>query len=183
MPCEPNHLAFIDAFRNGDLQLAFHFLGVAVGIELYAAQTQYAHTAVVAVWYFQLNAGVLVLTAHVRWWPAVATRTLGSAKQFFKKAAVVCLPVGVAVLKFPARRRLKAGAIASVLLIAAGIAEFVIGFALFGVREHGVGFVDLCHPGRSVWLFADVRVVFACQLAKCFLMSSALASLETPKIL
>ena len=117
---------------------------------------------------------MLILPAHIRGRTAAAV-LLRPAKQLFKKAAVVAVVCVAAVVKVkivavPVRRRLKATLRrpCAGLLVAAGIAQLVIGGALFRVGEYGIGFIHFSHARRCIGFFADVRMVFARQLAKSF---------------
>src|SRR6185369_9163748 len=74
------------------------------------------------------------------------------------KAAAGELEAGV-----PVRRR------AEFLPWLAAPAELIVGGALLGVGEHGIGLVDLLHARFGVRLLGDVRVVLAGELAEGFL--------------
>jgi len=44
-------------------------------------------------------------------------------------------------------------------------AEAIVGFALIGIFQHFIGFLHVLEVRLAVRLLADIRMVFACELA------------------
>jgi hypothetical protein len=176
---QADQLAFLDALGNLHLQRALLGHDLAAGVQPRAAQAELALGAAVGVDQLQLDARVLVLAAHGRVRAALGTRArpaMRAAEHLLEELAELGLvaaearagagrpAVGVLVACVPARRW--PHVVARARALRPGLrAHRVVGGALFGVAQHGVGLVDLGHALFGVRRLAHVRVVLARQLA------------------
>jgi hypothetical protein len=121
----------------------------------------------------------------------MASRTSGLAEHLREEVAEIGVAAGIAlaaevkVLLIPVGRRAKASAAlgSGILRKLHLVAHGVVGGALFGVGEYGVGFVDLGHASVRIFFLADVGVVFAGELAIGLLDVLGGGLLSTPSIL
>ena len=165
-------LAFDHAPGDLDIERAVFGDHMAGRVEPCAAQADVALGAVEGIEQVELDLGVVIGAALGLGFTPVASCTAcaaapmaGAAEQLFEEVAVVLAGAGTARAIGELETGVPVGRGAEVALAGGLVAQRVIGDALLGIGQHGLGFVELGHAGLRVGFLADVRVVLARQLA------------------
>ena len=170
---EPYELTGVHARRYLDAQRVADQCWSAVGIWLHGAELDFTLHTLERVFDGDVDRRVLVLA------PGAVSLLLGAALRGFAKhrcekftelrfvAGSMARVARVLKALVPARRWTKVAVARRATLAATGdtVSQRVVGCTLVFVAQNVVGLVEVAHFDLGVGLFADVRVVFACQLA------------------
>jgi len=150
-----------NAFRNGDIELAFLQHDAALCVACRHTQGNAAFRTAVRILQIDQHLGVMILPARMT--PGALRRAGLTAEQRFEKVACVAVKLRTITTELesgiPIRRRLE------LLARLPALADLIICGTLLRVFQHRIGLADFLEPHFRIRILVYVRMIFARQFA------------------